>query len=52
MGKLKKIARKTKTFKQFSKFYFEYLSNIFNKINYKDLNKLVFELEELRKNNP
>ena len=50
MGKLKKIARRTKTFKQFSKLYFNYLSNIFNKINYKDLNKLILELEELRKN--
>lgn len=50
MGKLKKTAKKTKTFKQFSKLYFKYLSNVFNKINYRDLDQLILELEELRKN--
>lgn len=50
MGKLKKIAKSTSTFKQFSKLYFKYLYSVFNKIEHKDLDRLLFELEELRKN--
>ncbi len=50
MSELKKIAKETKKFQEFSKRYFKYLSIIFNRIKGKDLDKLIHELEELRKN--
>ena len=49
MSKLRKIAQRTKKIQEFSKLYFQYLSTVFNKIKGEDLDKLVLELDELRR---
>ncbi len=49
MGKIKKIAKKTKNIRDFSSRYFNYLSSVFKKIKGNDLDNLVLELDELRK---
>lgn len=49
MSQIKKLAKKNKTFSKFTKDYFNYLKNIFNKIDNKILDQLVVEFEEIRK---
>lgn len=49
MSQIKKIAKKTKQFSDFSKKYFLYLSSIFKKIDEKALESLVRELSNIRK---
>ena len=49
MSQIKKIAKKTKNFSDFSKKYFLYLNSIFKKIDDKSLEKLVRELSNIRK---
>ncbi|MAT86106.1 MAG: hypothetical protein CMA25_04005, partial [Euryarchaeota archaeon] len=49
MSQIKKLAKKNKKFSRFTKDYFNYLNNIFNKIDKKILDQLVGEFEEIRK---
>tara|TARA_A100001037_G_C14967957_1_gene552381 strand:- start:190 stop:795 length:606 start_codon:yes stop_codon:yes gene_type:complete len=49
MSQIRKLAKKNKTFSRFTKDYFNYLNNIFNKIDKKILDQLVGEFEEIRK---
>ena len=49
MSQIKKLAKKNKKFSRFKKDYFNYLNNIFNKIDKKILDQLVGEFEEIRK---
>ena len=45
MSQIKKLAKKNKKFSRFTKDYFNYLNNIFNKIDKKILDQLVGEFE-------
>ena len=49
MSQIKKLEKKNKKFSRFTKDYFNYLNNIFNKIDKKILDQLVGEFEEIRK---
>mgnify|MGYP001265126505 FL=1 len=49
MSQIRKLAKKNKTFSRFTKDYFNFLNNIFNKIDKKILDQLVGEFEEIRK---
>ena len=49
MNEIKKIAKKTKNFSDFSKKYFKYLNSVFKKIDNKSLTMLAQELTNIRK---
>ena len=49
MNEIKKIAKKTKSFSDFSKKYFKYLNSVFKKIDNKSLAMLAQELTNIRK---
>ena len=49
MNDIKKIAKKTKSFSDFSKKYFKYLNTVFKKVDNKSLTMLAQELTNIRK---